>query len=62
LNLAAEVVSRLTELDRLAKRIASRDLREGYNDWNDYDEAHDGFLSKPRCPMFRNSGTLQKLS
>lgn len=42
LNLAAEVISRLTELDILAKRIAARDLREGYNDgWNEYDEAQD---------------------
>lgn len=42
LKLAAEVVSRLAELDKLAKRVASRDLREGYNDgWNEYDEAQD---------------------
>jgi len=42
LELAAEVVQRLAELDKLAKRIAARDLREGYNDgWNEYDEAQD---------------------
>jgi hypothetical protein len=42
LQLAAEVVSRLAELDKLAKQIATRDLREGYNDgWNEYDEAQD---------------------
>src|SRR5687768_5586062 len=42
LKLAAEVVSRLAELDKLAKHVASRDLREGYNDgWNEYDEAQD---------------------
>ena len=42
LNLAAEVVIRLAELDKLAKRVAARDLREGYNDgWNEYDEAQD---------------------
>jgi len=42
LNLAAEVVSHLAELDKLAKRVAARDLREGYNDgWNEYDEAQD---------------------
>jgi hypothetical protein len=42
LKLAAEVVSRLAELDKLAKKIAAKDLREGYNDgWNEYDEAQD---------------------
>jgi hypothetical protein len=42
LKLAAEVVRRLAELDELAKRVASRDLLEGYNDgWNEYDEAQD---------------------
>jgi hypothetical protein len=42
LKLAAEVVDRLAELDELAKHVASRDLREGYNDsWNEYDEAQD---------------------
>jgi hypothetical protein len=42
LKLAAEVATRLAELDELAKRVASRDLREGYNDgWNEYDEAQD---------------------
>ena len=42
LKLAAEVVSRLAELDKLAKQVAARDLREGYNDgWNEYDEAQD---------------------
>ena len=42
LRLAADAVSRLAELDKLAKHVASRDLREGYNDgWNEYDEAQD---------------------
>lgn len=42
LNLAAEVVSRLAELDNLAKRAAARDLRATYNDgWNEYDEAQE---------------------
>jgi hypothetical protein len=42
LNLAAEVISRLSDLDKLAKRVAARDLRDGYNDgWNEYDEAQD---------------------
>ena len=39
LKLAGEVVNRLAKLDKLAKRVAARDLRETYNDgWNDYDE------------------------
>ena len=42
LKLAAEVVTRLAELDKLAKQIASRDLREDFNNgWNEYDEAQD---------------------
>jgi hypothetical protein len=42
LTLAAEVVSRLAELDKLAKRVASRDLRESYNNgWNEYDESQE---------------------
>ena len=42
LKFAAEVASRLAELDKLAKQIATRDLREGYNDdWNEYDETQD---------------------
>ena len=42
LKLAAAVVSRLAELDKLAKRVASRDLRETYNNgWNEYDEAQE---------------------
>ena len=42
LKLAAEVASRLAELDKLAKHVASRDLRGGYNDGcNEYDEAQD---------------------
>jgi hypothetical protein len=46
LSLAAEVVLRLPELDRLAKRVAVADLRESYNNgWNEYDEAQeDGSL------------------
>jgi hypothetical protein len=42
LELAAQVVSHLPKLDELAKRIASRDLRETYNNgWNEYDEMQD---------------------
>jgi hypothetical protein len=52
LKLAAEVVSRLAELDMLAKRIAARDLREGYNDgWNEYDEGQeDGSFKRVSNP------------
>ncbi len=42
LKLAAEVVCRLAELDKLAKKIAARDLRDCYNEgWNEYDEGQD---------------------
>jgi hypothetical protein len=42
LNLAAELVSRLTELDQFAKQLAARDLRQAYNEgWHEYDEVQD---------------------
>jgi hypothetical protein len=42
LKLAAEVVRRLAELDKLAKRVAVADLRKTYNNgWNEYDEAQE---------------------
>jgi hypothetical protein len=42
LKLAAEVVRRLPELDKLAKRVAVADLRETYNNgWNEYEEAQE---------------------
>jgi hypothetical protein len=48
LKLAAEVVCRLAELDKLAKRIATRDLRETYNNgWKEYDEAQEEGSFKP---------------
>src|SRR5688572_17840185 len=53
LKLAAAVVTRLAELDKLAKRVAARDLRETYNDgWNEYDEAQeDGSFKRVRNPQ-----------
>ena len=48
LELAAEVVRRLPELDQLAKRVAVRDLRQTYNEgWKDYNEVQeDGSLKE----------------
>lgn len=41
-KLAAEVISRLVELDKLAKRVAVADLRATYNDgWNEFDQAQE---------------------
>jgi hypothetical protein len=52
-QLAAEVVRRLPELDKLAKRVAVADLRETYNNgWNEYDEAQeDGSLKAVSNPQ-----------
>ena len=42
LTLSEEAVRRLPELDRRAKRVASAELREVYNNgWNEYDQAQD---------------------
>ena len=64
LKLAAEMVSRLAELDRLAKRIAARDLRETYNNgWNEYDEAHvDGSFKTVSNPQLSEAEFEAKLS
>jgi hypothetical protein len=64
LKLAVEVVSRLAELDKLAKRVASRDLRETYNNgWNEYDEAQeDGSLKTVVNPQLSESEFEAKLS
>src|SRR5262249_978029 len=53
LKLAAEVVRRLPELDKLAKGVAVADLRESYNNgWNEYDEAQeDGSLKAVSNPQ-----------
>lgn len=64
LNLAAEVVRRLGELDKKAKAIAARDLRETYNDgWNEYDEAQDdGSLKAVTNPALSVAEFEAKLS
>ncbi len=64
LKLAAEVVSRLAELDMLAKRVAARDLRETYNNgWNEYDEAQeDGSLKTVVSPHLSEAEFEAKLS
>jgi hypothetical protein len=64
LNLAAQVVSRLAGLDKLAKRIAARDLRETYNNgWNEYDEAQeDGSFKSVSNPQLSEAEFEAKLS
>ena len=64
LKLAAEVVSRLAELDKFAKKIAARDLRDGYNNgWNEYDEAQeDGSLKMVINPQLSEAEFEAKLS
>jgi hypothetical protein len=42
LTLTINLIGRLHELDKSAKQVAVRDLRDTYNDgWNEYDEAQD---------------------
>ena len=62
--LAAEVVSRLGELDRLAKRIASKELRATYNNgWNEYDEVQeDGSLKSVINPQLSEPEFEAKLT
>jgi hypothetical protein len=64
LKLAAEVVSRLAELDKLAKRVATTDLRETYNNgWNEYDEAQeDGSFKAVSNPQLSEAEFEAKLS
>lgn len=64
LNLAAEVVSRVEELDKLAKRVAAKDLREMYNNgWNEYDEIQeDGSLKMVSNPHLSEAEFEGKLS
>lgn len=48
LSLAAEVVSGLAELDKVAKKAASRDLLDVYNEeWNAEEEDEDGGSTEP---------------
>lgn len=64
LNLAVEVVRRLAELDKLAKRIAVTHLREIYdNGWNEYDEVQeDGSLKSVLNPQLSEAEFEAKLS
>jgi hypothetical protein len=64
LKLAAEVVSRLAELDKLAKRVAATDLREIYNNgWNEYDEGQeDGSFKTVSNPQLSEAEFEAKLS
>jgi hypothetical protein len=64
LTLAAELVSRLAELDKLAKQVAARDLRQTYNNgWNEYDEAQeDGSFKTVRNPQLSEAEFEAKLS
>lgn len=64
LNLAAEVVVRLAELDKLAKQIAVNQLRETYNNgWNEYDEAQeDGTFKTVSKPQLSEAEFEAKLS
>lgn len=64
LRLAAEVVERLDELDKSAKRIAVADLRDTYNNgWNEYDEVQaDGTLKTVSNPQLSDAEFEKKLS
>ncbi len=64
LELAAEVVRRLPELDKIAKQIAGADLRETYNNgWNEYDEVQeDGSLKAVSNPQLSEAEFEAKFS
>jgi hypothetical protein len=64
LELAADVVRRLPELDNLAKRVAVADLRQTYNNgWNEYDEAQeDGTFKAVSNPQLSEAEFEAKLS
>lgn len=64
LNLAADVIGRLDELDKLAKRIAVKDLRAAYNaGWNEYDEVQeDDSLKTVKNPKLNEAEFEAKLS
>ncbi|MCC9606284.1 DUF2262 domain-containing protein [Blastopirellula sp. JC732] len=63
LELAANVVRRLAELDQVAKRIATRELRDSYNNiWNEYDEQQeDGTFKTVSKPQLSESEFQEKL-
>jgi hypothetical protein len=64
LKLADEVVRRLPELDKVAKRVAVADLRETYNcGWNEYDQAQeDGSFKTVSNPQLSEAEFEAKLS
>ena len=64
LELAAEVVRLLTELDKIAKQVAVAELREIYNSgWNEYDEVQqDGSLKAVSNAQLSESEFEAKLS
>jgi hypothetical protein len=64
LQLATEVVCRLDELDRAAKRVAVASLRGNYNSgWNEYDEVQeDGSLKTVSNPQLSEAEFEKKLS
>ena len=64
LKLAAGVVGRLHDLDKAAKQIAVRDLRDTYNGgWNEYDEAQaDGTFRSVTNPTLSEAEFEEKLS
>lgn len=64
LALAAEVVRRLPELDRIAKQVAVADLCEIYSKgWNEYDEVQeDGSLKAVSNPQLSEAEFEARLS
>lgn len=64
LKFAADVVIDLPALDKLAKQVAVKDLRQTYNSgWNEYDEVQeDGTLKTVINPQLSESEFEAKLS
>ncbi|MCI0643189.1 MAG: DUF2262 domain-containing protein [Gemmataceae bacterium] len=64
LKIAADVITRLEELDNVAKRIIVADLRDCYNSaWSEYDEVQeDGSLKTVSNPQLSESEFEKKLS
>src|SRR5262245_53402704 len=64
LKLAVDVITRLKELDRTAKKIIVRDLRECYNGgWNEYQVAQeDGSWKTVSNPQLSESEFEQKFN
>jgi hypothetical protein len=64
LRLASEVVRRLDQLDKVAKRVAVADLRDTYNNgWNEYEEVQaDGSLRMVSNPQLSEAEFEKKLA